>query len=87
MDFDKLMKYQNMLQNRLRQEEQTDRKIDILSIINRLTSGPKNIVQKEQIVLEASSMGFTEEEIDSLIDTLIEDNIIYVSSPGYIKKR
>ena len=87
MDFDKLMQYQNMIQKELRQEQQVDRKIDLLSIINHLTSGPKNIVQKEQIIVEAASRGFTENEVDKLLDKLIEENIIYESSPGYIKKR
>ena len=87
MDFEKLMEYQNMLQNRLRTEQQTDRKIEMLTIINQLTFGPKNIVQKEQIIVEALSRGFTEGDVHDLIDRLIEDNIIFESSPGFIKKR
>jgi len=81
------MQYQNMIQKRLRTEQQLDKKIDLLSIINQLTMGPKNIVQKEQIIVEAVSRGFTEKEVDELIDKLIEENIIYESSPGYIKKK
>ena len=81
------MEYQNMVQNRLRSEQQMDKKIDLLSIINQLTMGPRNIVQKEQIILEAVSRGLSEDEIDDLLDKLIKENIIYESSPGYIKKR
>lgn len=87
MDFDKLMEYQNLLQQRLRTEQQIDKKIELLSIVNQLTMGPKNIVQKEQIMIEAVSRGFTEDEVDKLLDQLIKENIIYESSPGYIKKR
>jgi DNA replicative helicase MCM subunit Mcm2 (Cdc46/Mcm family) len=87
MEFDKLLEYQNMVHNRLRNEQQMDKKIELLTIINQLTVGPKNIVQKEQIIVEALSRGFTEEEIDKLLDKLIEDKIIYEDSPGYIKKK
>ena len=87
MDFKKLMEYQTMLQSRLRTEQQVDKKIDLLSIINHLTSGPKNIVQKEQIIVEANSRGFTADEVDVYLEQLIKENIIYESSPGYIKKR
>jgi len=87
MDFDKLMQYQNMIQKELRDEQQVDRKIDLLSIINHLTSGPRNIVQKEQVIVEAVSRGFSETEVDKLLNKLIQENIIYESSPGYIKKR
>ena len=51
MDFDKLMEYQNLMQQRLRTEQQIDKKIELLTIINHLTMGPKNIVQKESIRL------------------------------------
>ena len=54
MDFNKLMEYQNLVQTRLRQEQTVDKKIDLLSLINQLTSGPKNIVQKELIIVEAT---------------------------------
>ena len=87
LDFDKLMEYQNLLQQRSRKEQQVDKKIELLTIINHLTMGPKNIVQKEQIMIEAVSRGFSEVEVDNLLDQLIKENIIYESSPGYIKKR
>ena len=87
MEFDNLMEYQKMIRKNLRTEQTTDRKIDLLSIINQLTSGPKNIVQVEQIIIEATSRGFTAEETRNIVDILIEENIIFESSPGLIKKR
>ena len=87
MDFDKLVEYQNMIQKNLKTEQVMDRKIELLSIINQLTVGPRNIVQKEQILLEAQDRGFSEEEVDSLLEDLITENIIYESSPGFIKRR
>ena len=76
-----------MVRSRLRNEQQTDRKIELLSIINQLTSGPKNMVQVEQILVEARSQGYSNDEIHELLDKLIEENIIFESSPGFIKKR
>ena len=87
MDFDKLLQYQKMLQQSLKNEQQEDRKIELLSIINQLTSGPKNIVQKEQIIVEAATRGFNEDEINSILEDLIDERIIYESSPGFIKKK
>jgi DNA replicative helicase MCM subunit Mcm2 (Cdc46/Mcm family) len=87
MDFDKLIEYQNLLQNQLRTEESEDKKIKLLTIINHLTNGPKNLVQKEQIIIEAMHQGFNEKEIEIILKRLKEDKIIYESTPGYIKKR
>lgn len=87
MDIEKLMHYQNMLQKSLRKEQQVDKKIELLSIINQLTFGPKNLVQKEEVIIEATQRGFTEKEVDFYLQELVKENIIFESSPGYIKKR
>jgi DNA replicative helicase MCM subunit Mcm2 (Cdc46/Mcm family) len=87
MDVDKLIAYQNMLHKALRSEQQLDKKIELMTIINNLTFGPKNIVQKEQIMVEAISHGFNEIEADKILHELIKENIIYESTPGYIKKK
>ena len=87
MNFDKLMDYQNMMRKNLRIEQEIDRKIDLLTIINYLTMGPKNLVQKEQIIIEANSRGFTDDEVDKLLKELLDENIIFEPNPGFIKKR
>ncbi|MBN2367849.1 hypothetical protein JXC34_02445 [Candidatus Woesearchaeota archaeon] len=87
MDFSKLMEYQNMMQKNIRFEQKISRKIELLTIINHLTAGPKNLVQKEMVIIEANAQGFSEKEIESLIEELIRDNIIYESSPGFLKRR
>ena len=69
-DFDKLMEYQNILQNNLLKEAQVDKKLELLTIINQLTAGPKNIVQKEMIIIEATQRGLSEAEIDKQIEQL-----------------
>ena len=75
------------MQNRIIKEQQLDRKIELLSIINQLTAGPKNMVQKEKLFLIAKEKGFSEEEIDFLLDKLIEEGIVYEPMEGNIKKR
>jgi DNA replicative helicase MCM subunit Mcm2 (Cdc46/Mcm family) len=87
LNFKELQERQRFLQKQVRKEQLIDRKIELLSIINQLTAGPRNIVQREHIIIEASMQGFTEKEVDELIDQLTKEEIIYVSSPGYIKKR
>jgi hypothetical protein len=87
MDIDRLIAYQNMVQKSLRTEEKLDRKLDLLTIINHLTFGPKNIVQKEMIIIEAQTRGFSENDIDVLLNELIKENIIFEPTPGFIKKR
>ncbi len=87
MDFKSLIEYQNMLQQKLRQEQKTDRKIEFLSLINELTSGPRNLVQKEQVLIEAKERGFTETETQEIIDKLIAERIIFEPNSGYLKKR
>lgn len=87
MDIDQLLAYQNMLQKSLKKEVQLDRKIELITIINQLTFGPRNIVQKELIIIEAQNRGFSEREINIYLNELIKENIIYEPMPGYIKKR
>ena len=87
MEFDKLMKYQDMVQNRLRKEQNLDRKIDLLSIINQLTAGPKNLVQKEQILVETSARGITFDQANDLLEKLIEERVIIENPKGSIRKR
>ena len=87
MDFKNLIEYQNFMQGQLKKEQLEEKKIEFLSIINQLTIGPKNLVQKEQILIEAQERGFSEKEVDSLLKILKVDNIIYEPSPGYIKKK
>jgi DNA replicative helicase MCM subunit Mcm2 (Cdc46/Mcm family) len=87
VDFEKLMSYQNLVQNNLRQERQMDRKIELLSIINQLTAGPRNLVQKENIFVTAQQHGFRDNETERLLAQLVKDGIIFEDSPGYFKKR
>ncbi len=86
VDFDKLIEYQRFMQKSIISEDRLDRKIELLSIINQLTAGPKNMVQKEQVMVEATAQGFSDIETISLLDSLKDEGIIS-ESDGYIRKR
>jgi DNA replicative helicase MCM subunit Mcm2 (Cdc46/Mcm family) len=86
MDIKSLIEYQNMLQQKIRQEQKVDRKIDLLSIINQLTSGPNERVQKEQLLIEAVAQGFSEREIEEHLKKLISEGII-TENTGFLRKR
>ncbi len=86
-NFNELMKIQNQIQKGLLREQELDNKISVLSLINELTSGPKETVQKESLIIEAANKGISEEDLNKEIDKLEKDNIIFEPNPGYIKKR
>ncbi len=58
----------------------------MMSIINELTSGPKEMVQLESIIIEAASRGVSEEEVMKNLNQLKRDRVIYETRPGFFKK-
>ena len=86
MDFDKLMEYQNLVQNRLRSELNLDRKISFISLINQLT--PQNkAIQKEKIMIIAKEKGYESSEVSILLDALLKEKILVEPMPGYIQRK
>jgi hypothetical protein len=85
-NFDELMRLQHQIQRGLLREQRTDLKIEVISIINVLTSGRKETVQKEAVFIEANHRGFDHDEVGTLIEELIKDKIIFEPMLGYIKK-
>ncbi len=86
-NFNELIKIQNQIRRNLIKEEATDKKIIVLTLINELTSGPKEIVQKESLIIEASNRGISEDELNKIIEQLKKDNVIFEPRVGYIKKK
>jgi hypothetical protein len=85
-NFDELVRYQQQIQRGLLREQRTDLKIEVISIINVLTSGRKETVQKEAVFIESTNRGFNHDEVANLIEELIKDKIIFEPMLGYIKK-
>jgi DNA replicative helicase MCM subunit Mcm2 (Cdc46/Mcm family) len=85
-EFEDLMKIQNQIRQGLLREQKEDKTLTIMSIINELTSGPKEIVQLESLIIEAASRDISENEVISTIERLKKDNVIYETQPGFFKK-
>lgn len=75
-DFDELMRLQRNMASRLHQENEMDRKVSLLSLIQGLNPDKRGRILTESIVVEARTEGFTESEVESLIDSLEEDGYL-----------
>ncbi|MBN1792570.1 hypothetical protein JW826_02705 [Candidatus Woesearchaeota archaeon] len=85
-DFEEIMRNQNMMLRSVAQESETDSKIKLIDIINGLVTPKNKKVQKEAIILEATSEGMLESDVERLLDSLISDNIMIEPEPGFIKR-
>jgi len=86
-NFNELIKIQNQIRQGLLREQELDKRVSVLSLINELTSGPKESVQKESLIVEAANKGISEEDLNKEIEKLEKDNIIFEPKPGFIKKK
>ena len=86
MDFDKLIEYQNNMKKRLTKEVDLNKKLQVLSIINQMSSEPSTIIKKQQVISECEKEGLTSEEVNRYIRSLINDRIVYEYSSGSLKK-
>ncbi len=77
-ELDELMRVQRSMASRLRQENLIDRKVKLLSIIQGLNPDRRGRILSEQIVVEGVNEGFTDDEVDRLLDELETD--------GYLKR-
>lgn len=72
------MSIQRNTASRLRQEDEVNRKIELMSIIQGLIPDKRGRILTEHIIVEAGSEGFAEQEIINLIIALEKD--------GYLKR-
>jgi len=75
-EFDELMRVQRNMASRLRQENELDRKVSLLSIIQGLNPDRKGRILTEQIMVEARDQGFSDDEVERLIDELERDGYL-----------
>ncbi|MCG8669695.1 MAG: hypothetical protein MI867_09820 [Pseudomonadales bacterium] len=85
LDFDEIMRVQRMMASRVLEEQQTDNKIKVMNIINEMTTGKKDRVQKEAVLIEAQNQGLGEAQTEKILEELEEDNFIVVVG-GFLKK-
>lgn len=84
-DFDEILKVQQLMSQRLMQEQKTDHKIDVLNIIQDLTENGKKPVQTEAVLLEVQINGIEAQEAQDIIDDLIQDNLLKRPRTGYLQ--
>ena len=84
-DFDEIMKVQQLMSQRLMQEQKTDHKIDLLNIIQDLTENGRKPAQTEAVLVEANIQGIGPDEAQDIIDELVKDNLVKRPRTGYVQ--
>jgi DNA replicative helicase MCM subunit Mcm2 (Cdc46/Mcm family) len=85
-DFSEILRIQQQMSQRIMQEQRTDRKIDLLNIVNDLTDGGRKRVQSEAVLLEAAASGISEQEALSLLSELEGDHVVRRPEPGFLER-
>lgn len=83
-DFDDIMRIQRQMLGRIARENEMDKKIELLQIIQSIRPQKDGRIQIETILLEAQYSGMVEGEVMDLLDELSKDNLIR-EEPGFIR--
>lgn len=84
-DFDEIMKVQQLMSQRLMQEQQTDHKIDVLNIVQDLTENGKRPAQVEAVLVELELSGIPSDEAQDIISELVRDRLLSRPRSGYVQ--
>lgn len=82
--FSDIMSFQDGLQRRVKEEEDTDIKIHILEMIQECVVDASRRIHKEQIVFEGMQRGFDEQKILNSLRVLKQETLIDVDDEGFI---
>lgn len=85
-DFQEILRVQQMMSQRLMQEQRVDRKIDLLNSINELTDGGRKRVQTEAVLIQAQLEGISEQETLQVLDELERDHMVKRSQAGWLER-
>lgn len=77
LDFDEIVRIQNLMASSIARENEVNRKLDIIEIINQL-KGKKKFVQVEEVIVEAKYNNVSEDEVLNILDELEKDNVIII---------
>lgn len=83
-EFDELLRIQRQIANNLSREREMELKIEILTLLNSLTTGKKKKIQKEALIIEATNQGIGENEVEGTLALLKSDGLIK-EKDGYIE--
>ena len=79
-DFDEIMNLQRQLASRVVQEDEMERQIQVLEIVNSLVKGPGQRVTRAQIFTEAEMEGIPADKTEQILKTL--ENLGHVKKLG-----
>lgn len=74
--FDEIMRIQRNTATRLRREDELDRKITLMAIIQGLVPDKKGRILTEQIMVESAAHEITDADTERLVDDLEEDGFL-----------
>jgi len=78
LEFDEIVRIQNLMSSRIAQENEVDLKLKILDIISQLLGKTKKFIQIEEIIIEGNAEGLEEGTVLSVLDQLEKDHMILV---------
>jgi len=77
LDFDEIVRIQNLMASSIARENEVNNKLEILEIISQL-KGKKKFVQVEEVIVEAKYNNVSEDEVLKILDELEKDNVIII---------
>lgn len=84
--FEELMQVQRQMASRIVQESETDRKLQMMDIINDLVTDKNKKIQTEKVILEAQAEGMSESVAIQVIEELIDLGFLIEVSQGFLKR-
>ncbi len=83
-DFEEIMRIQRLMASRIVEEQRTENKLKLMSIISDMVLGRRKSVQKEAVIVEAEQQGLPESETLRLLEELKRDKFLE-EKEGYLK--
>ncbi len=84
LDFDDIIRVQNLMASRIAQEDEVDLKIKIIDMISQLT-GKKKSIQVEDLIVEAQYESIDESTVLKMLDDLVLDKMIFLTDSRIFK--
>jgi len=76
LDFDEIMRIQNLMSSRIAQESEVDIKLKLIEIIQSLLGQNKRFIQIEEVIVEAAYEHIDETTVINVLDELNKDKMI-----------
>ncbi len=86
-DFNELLKIQQRMSRMLLNEDRVNHKIDVITLVRDMCGPAKKKVQREQVIIEAGLQGISSADVESILQELVNDNIIFIPQEGYLQIR